>query len=104
MSVLISDGGATRIVGQNYQLTCNVTGAENFNSVITYRWTKNDGSGQSQVGANSSTLSFTPLRLSDAGSYVCGATVSSSYLTSDITAMDSLNVRAQCELILISKD
>ena len=100
VSVLISDGGATPTAGQNYQLTCSVTGAENLNAVITYRWTSNDGSGQSQVGTNSSTLSFTPLRLSDAGSYVCGVTITSSYLSSDITAaMDSLNIRTQCELI-----
>ena len=98
VSVHIGDSGATPTAGQNYQLTCSVTGAENLNSAITYRWTKDSGSGQTQVGTNSSILSFTPLRLSDAASYVYGVTVSSSYLVSDITATNTLNVTIQCEL------
>jgi uncharacterized protein YaiE (UPF0345 family) len=87
VSVQVS-GGATPTAGQNYQLTCSVSGAENLNPTTTYRWTKNSGSGQTQVGANSNTLSFTPLRLADAASYVCGVTISSSYLTGDIVAMN----------------
>ena len=101
MSVQISDSGATPIAGEDYQLTCSVSGAENLNPTTTYRWTRNSGSGQTQVGANSNTLSFTPLRLADAASYVCGVTVSSSYLASDITARSSLDVRIQCELMII---
>jgi hypothetical protein len=101
VSVQINDNGVTPTAGENYQLTCSVSGAGNLNPTTTYRWTRNSGSGQTQVGASSSTLSFTPLRLSDAASYVCGVTVGSSYLTSDITAMNSLDVRIQCELILL---
>ena len=97
VSVQISDSGATPTAGQNYRLTCSqsVTRAENLNSAITYRWTKDSGSGETQVGTNSSILSFTPLRLSDAASYVCRVTVSSSYLVSDITAVNTLNVRTK---------
>ena len=99
VSVQISDGGAIPTAGENYQLTCSVSGAENLNAVIAYRWTKSSGSGQTQVGTSSSTLSFTPLRLSDAASYVCEVTIRSSYLASDITAVtNSFNVRIQCEL------
>ena len=97
VSVQVSGGGATPTAGESYQLTCSVPGAENLNPTTTYRWTRNSGSGQTQVGANSNTLSFTPLRLADAASYVCGVTVSSSYLASDITAMNSFDVRIQCE-------
>ena len=89
VSVQISDDGATQTAGQNYQLTCSVTGAENINPMITYRWTKNNGTGQSQVGTNSNTLSFDPLRLSDAASYVCEVTISSTYLTGDIIEMNT---------------
>ena len=96
----LSGGGATPTAGEDYQLTCSVSGAENLNPGITYRWTKNNGISQTQVGADSNTLSFTPLRLADAASYVCGGTVSSSYLASDITAMNSFDVRIQCELLL----
>ena len=99
VSIQISDGGATPTGGQNYQLSCSVSGAENLNPTIMYRWIKSSGSGQTQVGT-SSTLSYTPLRLSDAASYVCEVTISSSYLTGDIMAMNvnPQNVRIQSEL------
>ena len=102
VSFQLSGGGATPTAGQDYQLTFSVSGAENLNPTTTYRWTRNSGSGQTQVGANSNTLSFTPLRLADAASYVCGVTVTSRYLTSDITAMNSFDVGIQCELMYYS--
>ena len=84
--VQISDGGVTPTAGENnYLLMCSVSGAENLNPTITYRWIKNSGT---QVGTNSSNLSFTPLRLSDAANYVCEVTISSSYLTGDIVTMN----------------
>ena len=100
VSVQVTDRGATPAAGETHQLTCSVSGADNLNPTTTYRWTKNSGSGQTQVGTNSSTLSFTLLRLSDAASYVCEVTISSSYLTGDITAMnvDPQDVRIQSEL------
>ena len=61
---------------------------------------KNNGSGQTQVGTNSSTLSsFTTLQLSDAASYICEITISSNYLTGDIVAMNvnPQNVSIQSE-------
>ena len=99
VSVQVTDSGATPTAGDYYQLTCSVSGDENLNhTTTTYRWTKNSGSGQLQVGA-SSTLSFTPLRLSDAASYVCEVIISSSYLTRDIVAMNvnPWDVRIQSE-------
>ena len=101
MSFQVS-GGATPTAGEDYQLTCSVSGAENLNPTTTYRWTKNSGSGQTQVGINSNTLSFTPLQLADAARYVCGVTISSSYLINDIAAMTSFDVRIQCELMCYS--
>ena len=87
MSVQITDDGTTPTAGENYLLICRVSGAEDLNPTITYRWTKNSGSDQTQVGTSSSTLSFTPLRLSDAASYVCEVTISSSSFSRDIVAM-----------------
>ena len=89
------------MLGQNgYSLTCGVSGAGNLNPTITYQWTKNNGTQtQIQVGANSGVLSFSPLRLSDAGQYTCQATISSPYLNDDIiTTTDSGNVTIQSEL------
>ena len=98
VSVQISDSRSTPTAGESYQLTCSVSGAENLNPTTTYRWTRNSGT-EVQVGADPSTLSFTPLRLADAASYVCEVTISSSYLTGDIVAMaiNPQNIRIQSE-------
>ena len=67
ISSLINDNEADQIIGESYNLTCRVAGAENLNSTISYEWTKNtDTTSQTQVGINSNILSFSPLRLSDA--------------------------------------
>ena len=95
MSVQISDGGAAPTAGEDYQLTCSVSGAENLNPTVTYQWTKNNGT---QVGTTLNTLSFTPLRLSNTASYSCSVTTSSSYLSGDIVAMNSQDVRIQSKL------
>ena len=99
VSVQITDDGTTPTAGENYPLICRVSGVENLNPTIMYRWIKNHGSGQTQVGTSSSTLSFTPLRLSDAASYVCEVTIASSYLSGDIVAMsvNSQDIRIHSE-------
>ena len=102
VSVQISHGGVTPTAGENYQLVCSVSGAENLNPTISYRWTNNSGSGQTQVGTSSNILSFIPLRLSDAASYVCEVTIASNYLTGDIVAVsvNSQDVRIQSEFYI----
>ena len=75
-----------------YSLTCNVAVNESLNSTI-YQWTKNNGT-QTQVGAGR-VLSFSPLRLSDAGRYTCQATVN----PCNITIMDTHNVTLQSEFL-----
>ena len=54
---------------------CSVSGAGS--STISYQWTKNNATTQTQVGNDSNTLSFPSLRLSDAGRYTCQVTVGS---------------------------
>ena len=83
------------MVGQSgYSLACDVTviGADAGNPSITYQWTKSNGT-QTQVGTDR-VLSFSPLRLSDAGRYTCQATVS----PCNITKMDTQDVTLQSEL------
>ena len=77
---------------------CSVSGAENLNPSITYQWTKNMNGTQTQiqVGADN-ILSFSPLRLSDAGWYTCQATVSSPYFNNNITMIDTEDVALQSE-------
>ena len=98
ISVQITTGGAL-VLGQSYSLTCGVTRTENLSPVLTYQWTKNNGT-QTQIQndeANPIILSFSSLRLSDAGRYTCQATVSSLYLNSDITMMDTQDIILQSE-------
>ena len=72
------------MVGQTGNtLTCDVSGADNLNPMITYQWTRND---QPVPGATSNTFNFSPLRLSQAGVYTCRATVGSRLLIGDINA------------------
>ena len=73
----IIDPGTSQTAGEAYTLTCIVAGIENASSLtFLYRWTKNNGSTQTEVG-NSSTLFFTPLKLSDDGQYMCEVTIGS---------------------------
>ena len=92
-TVQITTSGTPAVGQSGYSLTCSVPGAENLSPSITYQWTKNNGA-QTQIGADR-VLSFSSLRLSDAGWYTCQATVSSPYLNNDITDAASQNVTIQ---------
>ena len=91
---IISDN-TSGIAGEKYALTCRVFGAEKLHPFMTYKWMKNTSGSQVPVGANSSALSFSPVRLSDAANYSCMVTIASSYLTASITAMASQSVIIQ---------
>ena len=54
----------TPMIGQSYNLTCNVSGAVD---VTTYKWT-NNGHMLNETGP---TLSLSALRLSNAGRFMC---------------------------------
>ena len=59
-----------QIAGENYTLTCQVTGGENMTS--TFQWFNN---GAQVVNEKSATLSFSPLnQTSHNGSYTCEIT------------------------------
>lgn len=89
-----STSGANPTAGQNYEVICSILGAENLNSTITYQWINNN-----LLINDSNSLSFTPARISDAGTnYSCSATISSSYLTGDIATVMSHRVKIQSEL------
>jgi hypothetical protein len=81
------------VLGQNgYSLTCDVAVTGSISNSITYQWTKNIGSQTIPVGTDR-VLSFSPLRLSDAGQYACQATV----CPINITMMDTHDVTVQSE-------
>ena len=55
---------------------CIVIGIRSDSLIVNYLWTKNNGTTQIVVG-NSRTLFFSPLKLSDAGQYICEVTIGS---------------------------
>ena len=67
--VSLSGSESEQIAGENYTLTCQVTGGRT--AISTYQWFKN---GSLLVNRTSATLSFSPLRESDSGVYTCEGT------------------------------
>ena len=87
---MINDGGASPTVGQSYSLTCSVSGG----IVSSYQWRKD---GTVVQGQTTEVLSFSTLRLSDAGRYSCEITVTAASET--FTAVQNQSVIIQSELI-----
>ena len=86
------------MLGQNYTLTCRFFATCNVCHHIMYQWTKNNGT-LVQLEIETSTLSFSLLKLSDAGQYICQAAISTYYQSNDIIvlAMDSQDIRLASE-------
>ena len=70
ISIQLRDDGTQPKLGFSYSLTCNVifSGGVDFN--FTYAWMK----GSIILSETGSSLSFSSLRLSDAGAYMCEVT------------------------------
>ena len=92
----VAGDSATQHVGEDYTLTCTVSGGETT-ATTTYQWLR-DNSPLS--GETSATLSFTPLRQttpSSNGQYVCeamrsGRTVRSDSFAIDVTGKSDLDI------------
>ena len=89
----ISDGNPLPVVGLSHTLICNVLGADNLNPNMTYLWTRSSG----QIMANTNTLNFHSLQLSDAGEYTCQVTIRSPYIHKDVTATTSHSLILECK-------
>ena len=90
LSFVINDGGATPAVGQSYSFSCSVTGG----TVGSYQWRKD---GAVLQGQTTEVLSFSPLRLSDAGRYFCEITVTAA--SDAFTAIQNQSIIIQSELL-----
>ena len=96
VSVQVVENISPTLGQSGYSLICNITGELTdpafVNPFINYRWTKKNDTTQTpiQVGVGS-VLSFSSLRLSDAGQYTCQVMISSSYLNT-ITVNDSHDI------------
>ena len=83
-------------LGENFNLTCTIVGAEDLHPVTTYHWTKNGDTNIQAIKLNgSSILSFHPLNYSDAGLYTCQVGINSTYLIKNLTVDDSRNITIQ---------
>ena len=89
--VTVTGSGATQNAGEDYTLTCTVSGGGT--TTTTYQWLRN---GAPLTGETSDTLSFTPLRKttpSSNGQYTCQATRSGSTVTSN-----NITIAVTCKL------
>ena len=68
-NVTIFKNGGAQIAGENYTLTCQVTGGTT--AMPIYQWFKN---GSLLANRTSATLSFLPLMITDSGVYTCEGT------------------------------
>jgi hypothetical protein len=78
LTIGITEHGTPYYGQHGYKLSCNVTDIDTDQLSIDYQWTKVNASLQTRINqTNNRELSFpSPLRLSDAGEYVCNVTVS----------------------------
>ena len=70
ISIIIDDKGTNPVAGLNYSLSCEVSGVDSNTSAgvsVSYEWKKDD----TLLSETGPLLSFSPLRLSDAGEYSC---------------------------------
>ena len=74
------------VIGLQYKLTCNVTGANQFNPRITYQWFKD---GEMILGENHINWTRFSLKYGDAGEYRCITNISSKYLNKGYTVKTS---------------
>ena len=100
MAELTLDGSP--VAGQNFSLTCSVTGTDSLSPTISYQFTQ-DNPGQTTVRGTQTTptLTFDPLVLSDRGQYSCEVNVTSPYLTSpQVVSSESVSLSVQSESLV----
>ena len=97
MSIHISYGGITPVVGVSYNLTCNVSDSA---SVATYRWLKD---GEQINTTEQDTLVLPPLNLTDIGNYTCEVEINSTnYSANNIISISALQSKTVPILIIIN--
>ena len=91
MEVTIANNNNTQHAGENYTLTCTVSGGGT--DVPSYQWLKN---GSYLTNETAKTLSLTPLTQGNSSEYACKATKSRRVVESDsidVDVMGKLNFR-----------
>ena len=68
VTVNVTGSGATQHAGEDYTLTCTVSGGE-LDTNATYQWTNDDSNLATETSAS---LSFSPLSQHNSSQYICG--------------------------------
>jgi hypothetical protein len=88
------------MVGQSgYALTCKALLTDHLCPFVSYRWTKENGTVTQP--AKNDTITFSPLKLSDAGRYTCQAKVYSVRFTNEVTLTESHEIRVQSKFVYV---
>ena len=90
LNVMLTGSEGTLTEGQNHMFTCTASGGGSM--AYTYMWLKN---GSVVSGQTSSTYSFSPLRVTDSGQYMCQVSLGSTNMLSEtvtITVMRELDM------------
>ena len=95
VEVEIHNSGEKFLLGEEYNLTCVVMGADKLHPMISYGWTQN-GAEVEMIDDKTNFLSFSPFRLSDAGNYSCTVNISSQYINKSIV-IESNNVTLEVQ-------
>ena len=82
--------------GTNFSLTCIVGGIEQLRPELSYEWMRFNGIDFEEINITSNEIHFLPLKLSEAGNYMCQVNIRSSLLRSDLNfvSMPPYTVRA----------
>ncbi len=80
---MITGGGGIFTVGANHSLTCTASGGVSM--TYNYQWLRYE---EDIVNETSSTISFSPLRETDAGRYNCRVSDGSTIITSDCVVIN----------------
>ena len=83
IEVEITNSGGKLFLGEDYNLTCTINGADKLNPVLNYGWIQN-GTILEMVDNKTNILSFSSFRLSDAGNYSCIVRICSQYISESI--------------------
>ena len=73
--------------GTNLSLTCIVGGIENLMAELMFEWIRFNRIDFEEINITSNEIHFLPLKLSEAGNYMCRVSIRSSLLRSDLSFM-----------------
>ena len=88
--------GHNMSAGTNFSLTCIIGGIEKLRPELIFEWIRFNGIDFEEINVTSNKIHFFPLKLSEAGNYMCQVSIRSSLLRSDLSlvSMPPYTVRA----------